>query len=74
MKTLNVLCTDCRVPKFEPVQDNRVYKVVVPSYLVMGGDGFSVIKNELLKRNSGESLFLTIISEKDLNIDVLGFY
>lgn len=67
VKTLNVLCTDCRVPKFEPVQDNRVYKVVVPSYLVMGGDGFSVIKNELLKRDSGDydvSVVLNYISKE----------
>lgn len=55
VKSLNILCTKCRVPHYEPVQDETVYKVVVPSYIVTGGDGFSMIKNETIKHNSGET-------------------
>uniref|UniRef100_A0A672ZAK6 5'-nucleotidase n=1 Tax=Sphaeramia orbicularis TaxID=375764 RepID=A0A672ZAK6_9TELE len=55
VKTLKILCVDCRVPRYEPVQDQTVYKIVLPSYLVIGGDGFTMIKNEKLKHNSGES-------------------
>ncbi|KAM3850580.1 5'-nucleotidase-like [Diretmus argenteus] len=55
LKSLSVLCTDCRVPLYEPVQDDRVYKVVLPSYLVEGGDGFSMIRDGKIKHDSGES-------------------
>lgn len=54
LKSLSILCTNCRVPKYEPVEDETVYKVVLPSYMVKGGDGFSMITTEMLKHNSGE--------------------
>ncbi|KAM4633706.1 5'-nucleotidase [Polymixia lowei] len=54
LKSLSVLCTECRVPRYEPVQMDKVYKVVLTSYLVGGGDGFSMIKEERLKHDSGD--------------------
>lgn len=58
---LKVLCTKCRVPIYEPLEMDKVYKVVLPSYLVNGGDGFQMIKDELLKHDSGKHkcLFLS---------------
>ncbi|XP_071323799.1 snake venom 5'-nucleotidase-like [Trachinotus anak] len=61
VKSLSILCTKCRVPLYEPVQDEQVYKVGLPSYLVTGGDGFSMIKNETLKHNSGD-LDISVVS------------
>lgn len=55
VKSLGVLCTRCRVPAYEAVRDGAVYSVVMPSYLVTGGDGFSMIQNELRKHDSGET-------------------
>ncbi|XP_044145289.1 5'-nucleotidase [Bufo gargarizans] len=60
---LHVICTKCRVPKYVPVQMDEVYKVVLPAYLTEGGDGFSMLKNESLKHDSG-----------DLDIAVVGNY
>ncbi|XP_029351664.1 5'-nucleotidase isoform X2 [Echeneis naucrates] len=54
VKSLRILCTKCRVPTYEAVQDEEVYKVVLPSYLVIGGDGFSMIQKEMLKHYSGD--------------------
>lgn len=55
VKSLSILCTKCRVPIYEPVENEMVYKVVLPSYMVTGGDGFSMIKDGFLKHNSGEA-------------------
>ncbi|XP_046877126.1 5'-nucleotidase isoform X1 [Hypomesus transpacificus] len=63
VQSVSVLCTSCRVPIFEPLEPNRLYKMVLPSYLVEGGDGFSMIKEERLKHDSG-----------DLDIAVLASY
>lgn len=52
--SLHLLCTKCRVPKYEPVVLDQVYKLVLPSYMVNGGDGFSMIKEEMLKHDSGD--------------------
>lgn len=59
--SLTTLCTQCRVPRYEPVEDESVYKIVLPSYLVTGGDGFSVIKDGILKHNSGD-LDISVVS------------
>ncbi|KAG7224196.1 hypothetical protein INR49_019931 [Caranx melampygus] len=64
--SLSMLCTKCRVPKYEPLDPEEVYTVVMPSYIVGGGDGFSMIKDELLKHNTGDmdiTVFSRYISE-----------
>lgn len=49
-----MVCTRCQVPRYQPVQDQEVYTLALPSYLVAGGDGYSMIAKEMLKHNSGE--------------------
>ncbi|XP_029281922.1 LOW QUALITY PROTEIN: 5'-nucleotidase-like [Cottoperca gobio] len=61
VKSLSILCTKCRVPRYEPVEEEQVYKVVLPSYMVNGGDGFSIIQAEMLKHNSGD-LDISVVS------------
>ncbi|XP_033503895.1 snake venom 5'-nucleotidase [Epinephelus lanceolatus] len=61
VKSLSILCTKCRVPRYEPVEDETVYKVVLPSYMVKGGDGFTMIPNEMLKHDSG-NLDISVVS------------
>lgn len=51
---LDVLCTQCRVPSYEPLQMGKTYKVVLPSFLANGGDGFRMIKDEALRHDSGK--------------------
>uniref|UniRef100_A0A3B5KF59 5'-nucleotidase n=1 Tax=Takifugu rubripes TaxID=31033 RepID=A0A3B5KF59_TAKRU len=56
LRSLHILCTSCRVPRYRPVEDAEVYTVAVPDYLVSGGDGYAVIADEMIKHNSGETL------------------
>eukprot|EP00069_Balaena_mysticetus_P020742 bmy_13014T0 len=51
---LEVLCTQCRVPSYKPLRMDEVYKVMLPSFLANGGDGFRMIKDEVLKHDSGD--------------------
>lgn len=59
---LEVLCTQCRVPSYEPLRMDKEYKVILPSFLVSGGDGFRMIKDEKIKHDSGKlkCLFLSL--------------
>ncbi|XP_057714623.1 5'-nucleotidase [Corythoichthys intestinalis] len=52
--SLSVLCTQCRVPKYEPLDPEKTYTVVMPSYLVGGGDGYGMLREEKLKHNTGD--------------------
>uniref|UniRef100_A0A6B0VDU4 5'-nucleotidase n=1 Tax=Ixodes ricinus TaxID=34613 RepID=A0A6B0VDU4_IXORI len=39
--TLQILCANCSVPKYETVQPNGTYKIVTTSFIANGGDGFT---------------------------------
>lgn len=54
LQSVSVLCTECRVPRYEPLDDKKVYKLAMPSYIADGGDGYSMIKDEKLKHDSGD--------------------
>lgn len=51
---LDGLCTRCRVPTYEPLRMDDVYNLVLPNFLAKGGDGYQMIKEEVLQHNSGE--------------------
>ncbi|XP_018422636.1 PREDICTED: 5'-nucleotidase isoform X1 [Nanorana parkeri] len=51
---LEAICTKCRVPKYVPVENDQVYKVALPAFLAEGGDGFTMLKNESLRHDSGD--------------------
>uniref|UniRef100_A0A3B3DXX2 5'-nucleotidase n=1 Tax=Oryzias melastigma TaxID=30732 RepID=A0A3B3DXX2_ORYME len=70
LRSLKILCTHCRVPAYEPVQDSMDYRVVMPSYLVSGGDGFSMIPEEMKKHDSGK---VSLLMQKNIYIFLL-FY
>ncbi|XP_056152197.1 snake venom 5'-nucleotidase-like [Lampris incognitus] len=62
-----LLCTQCRVPRYEPLDLDRVYKVIMPSYIAGGGDGFNMLKQEKLKHDTGDmdiSVLSKFISER----------
>ncbi|XP_029900236.1 5'-nucleotidase [Myripristis murdjan] len=66
--SITLLCTQCRVPKYEPLDLGRMYTVVMPSYIIAGGDGYTMIKEEKLKHNTGDmdiSVLSKYISERE---------
>lgn len=38
---VKVLCQKCSIPIYEELDDEKLYKVAMPSFLAEGGDGFS---------------------------------
>ncbi|XP_047466274.1 snake venom 5'-nucleotidase-like [Mugil cephalus] len=52
--SLSMLCTECRVPKYEPLDLQKTYTVVMPSYMVNGGDNYGMVKEELVQHNKGD--------------------
>lgn len=49
LQSMELLCQQCLVPKYEPVDLQKVYRVAMQSYLVTGGDDFTVIYENKLK-------------------------
>lgn len=44
VKSLMVLCSDCDIPFYSEIDPNRMYGVVLTSYLHQGGDNFGMFK------------------------------
>ncbi|CAG7718559.1 unnamed protein product, partial [Allacma fusca] len=51
VRSLQVLCKKCRVPYYVPIEMDEVYKLAIPTYIVKGGDGFQVLKNNIIKHH-----------------------
>ena len=57
-----VKCAECRVPKYEPLDSDKWYGISINSFLVGGGDGYSVIADNHRNRVIGK------LYRKSLNI------
>uniref|UniRef100_A0A8D0H4L0 Snake venom 5'-nucleotidase n=1 Tax=Sphenodon punctatus TaxID=8508 RepID=A0A8D0H4L0_SPHPU len=60
--SIDVLCTACRVPTYVPLQMEKTYKVILPSYLSMGGDGYQMLKGGPSNHSSGD-LDVAVVSD-----------
>lgn len=43
MVSAQVICTNCSIPEYEPLDPDKTYKVITTNYVAGGGDGFEVI-------------------------------
>lgn len=39
---IKVLCQKCPIPKYQPLDDAKIYKVSLTKYIADGGDGWSI--------------------------------
>lgn len=60
---VTVRCKRCTTPHYEPLDDNKMYSVIVPLFLLLGGDGhvfhekdFDISRTVILKLNDAEAL------------------
>lgn len=42
---VQALCSDCTIPEFQPLDDDKMYGMIVSNFLVNGGDGYSAIRD-----------------------------
>ncbi|KAL1479920.1 hypothetical protein MTO96_051478 [Rhipicephalus appendiculatus] len=43
--SVHILCTNCTVPVYKPLEDCEVYRVVTTDFVARGGDGFKKAEN-----------------------------
>ncbi|XP_021248689.1 5'-nucleotidase [Numida meleagris] len=52
--SIEVLCTACRVPAYVPLQMDGIYNVTLPSYMLFGGDGYHMLRDDHIAYSKGE--------------------
>lgn len=45
--SVEVRCTECSVPDYEPLDIEKTYRIVAPSFIVGGGDGYTMIADNV---------------------------
>lgn len=46
--SLDVLCLNCTVPEYFPLDDNAIYNVLAIDFTINGGDNYTVLKEKNL--------------------------
>ena len=46
-------CSKCKVPRFFPMEPEKVYDVATVNYLIGGGDGLTMIKTSMTNHLQG---------------------
>lgn len=54
--SLELRCLNCSVPKYEPVDDGATYNILMMDFTIKGGDGFSVIRDNIVRHVQMNSL------------------
>lgn len=50
---IKVLCQKCPIPKYEPLNDTKIYKVSLTNYIADGGDGFTMFPEGRVSQTEG---------------------
>ncbi|ODN02906.1 Snake venom 5'-nucleotidase [Orchesella cincta] len=56
VKSIKVLCKDCREPMYVPLNETLVYKIAIPTYMATGGDGFTIFRDRAIAHHLSEML------------------
>lgn len=72
-----IRCAECRIPEYEPVDPEKWYGVSIISFLVTGGDGYSVItdnhRNRIIGRVDSDVLMDYIRKMSPITTGIDGF-
>lgn len=75
IQSVEVLCAECSEPKYEELDLEKTYRIITPSFLTTGGDGFEmlpkVLKNTIIGPLDSDLLteFINATSPIDTKID-----
>nr|XP_018904612.1 PREDICTED: apyrase-like isoform X2 [Bemisia tabaci] len=80
VSNVSVRCADCVVPLYRPLEKGQFYKIVLPSFVCEGGDGYKMIKKNARRHVKGRvnteilqdylSVFSPVFIESEGNIIV----
>lgn len=51
--SVQTLCSQCREPTYQPLNNTATYNILINSYMGSGGNGFSIVKERALSYKVG---------------------
>ena len=50
IEKVEVRCGNCTVPQYAPLDDQQMYGVIAPKFIVEGGDDFSMLASDEVRK------------------------
>lgn len=54
VQSLKIRCQACQIPTYENLYLNKTYRIIITSYLVSGGDGYTVLTENIKNLQVGK--------------------
>lgn len=48
---VKVVCSECEVPEYLPLDNDKFYDIVLSNYLLNGGDGYTMIRDNAVQKH-----------------------
>ena len=64
-----VRCSDCDIPEFVNLDNNKMYTIAMPNFIADGGDGYDAVANNAQNRYSGRTLIYQLGLIKETNLE-----
>ncbi|KAL3883277.1 hypothetical protein ACJMK2_029560 [Sinanodonta woodiana] len=58
--SVEVRCLACEAPSYSPLDDNTVYNILIPDFVINGGDGYTMIKETMIQHIPLNSLDIDV--------------
>ncbi|KAF0308262.1 Protein 5NUC [Amphibalanus amphitrite] len=59
--SVRILCQTCVTPEYEPLNDTTIYHIAMFTFLAVGNDGFTMLKQEMLSSQQRHDVSLDIV-------------
>lgn len=50
VQSVMIQCSECKVPKYEPINPTQHYTLITTKYLINGGDQYTMIKDGIINQ------------------------
>lgn len=61
--SVDVLCRQCSIPKYEPLDPAKNYRMLVPSFIAGGGNGFTMFGDFRTNFKKGNAMDIEVVEE-----------
>jgi 5'-nucleotidase len=61
--SVDVLCRQCDVPRYQPIDPDQWYRMIVPSFIGAGGNGFVMMGNNRRNHRKGDKMDIEIVEK-----------
>lgn len=55
---VKVVCSECEVPEYLPLDNDKLYDIVLSNFILNGGDGYTMIRDNFVQKHVvGECIY-----------------